>query len=82
MYYGDDDDPSHIIEEKNLSQMSDSSELDDIVEKVLADNEQSVADYKAGKDNAIKYLMGQVMKESQGKANPQMVMEMLREKLM
>ncbi|PID52391.1 MAG: Asp-tRNA(Asn)/Glu-tRNA(Gln) amidotransferase GatCAB subunit B [Candidatus Moraniibacteriota bacterium] len=81
MYYGDDDDPSHIIEEKNLAQMSDSSELDGIVEKVLAANEQSVTDYKAGKENAIKYLMGQVMKESHGKANPQMVMEMLREKL-
>ena len=81
MYYGDDDDPSHIIEEKNLAQMSDSSALDGIVEKVLTDNEQSIVDYKAGKENAIKYLMGQVMKESQGKANPQMVMEILREKL-
>jgi aspartyl-tRNA(Asn)/glutamyl-tRNA(Gln) amidotransferase subunit B len=82
MYYGDDDDPSHIIEEKNLAQMSDSSELASVVEKVLAQNEKSVFDYKAGKENAIKYLMGQVMKESHGKANPQMVMEMLREKLL
>jgi len=74
-------DPSQIIEEKNLGQMEDSSELDAVVEKVLGANQQSVDDFKAGKDNALKFLMGQVMKESGGKANPQVVMEMLKQKL-
>ncbi|MDA3815554.1 MAG: Asp-tRNA(Asn)/Glu-tRNA(Gln) amidotransferase subunit GatB [Patescibacteria group bacterium] len=74
-------DPSHIIEEKNLGQTSDEGELGGIVEKIIANNPSSVEDYKAGKDNAIKFLMGQIMKETQGKANPQMVMEILKEKL-
>jgi aspartyl-tRNA(Asn)/glutamyl-tRNA(Gln) amidotransferase subunit B len=74
-------DPSQIIEEKNLGQMEDSNELEAIAGKVLADNQKSVDDFKAGKDNALKFLMGQVMKESGGKANPQVVMEMLKKKL-
>jgi aspartyl-tRNA(Asn)/glutamyl-tRNA(Gln) amidotransferase subunit B len=74
-------DPSQIISEKNLGQMEDASELEMVVEKVLAGNQQSVDDFKAGKDNALKFLMGQVMKESGGKANPQVVMEMLKKKL-
>jgi len=81
MYYGDDDDPSHIIEEKNLAQVSDIGELEKSVDDVLAANQSSVDDYKAGKENAIKYLMGQVMSETQGKANPQMVMDILKNKL-
>lgn len=74
-------DPSHIIEERNLAQTNDSSELEGIVDSVLAGNQKSVEDFKAGKENAIKFLMGQVMKESRGKANPQMVMEILMQKL-
>lgn len=74
-------DPSQIIEEKNLGQVSDAGELEKTVEAVLGANQQSVDDYKAGKENAIKFLMGQVMKHSGGKANPQMVMEMLMKKL-
>ncbi|EKE25511.1 MAG: hypothetical protein ACD_5C00134G0006 [uncultured bacterium] len=74
-------DPSHIIEEKNLGQVSDSGELESTVEAVLGANVQSVEDYKAGKENAIKFLMGQVMKQSGGKANPQIVMEILKKKL-
>lgn len=81
MFYGDDDDPSHIIDEKNLAQVSDVGELEGSVDAVIAANEKSVEDYKAGKENAIKFLMGQVMKETQGKANPQMVMEILKKKL-
>lgn len=81
MFYGLDDDPSHIIEAKNLVQISDKSALETQVENVIAANEKSVADYKAGKENAIKYLMGQVMKASEGKANPQVVMEILIKKL-
>ncbi len=74
-------DPSQIIEEKNLAQTSDEGELGEVVEKIIADNPKSVEDYKAGKENAIKFLMGQVMKETGGKANPQMVMEILKGKL-
>ncbi|EKD58792.1 MAG: hypothetical protein ACD_56C00050G0006 [uncultured bacterium] len=74
-------DPSHIIEEKNLGQVNDTDELEKAVNAVLEANAQSVEDYKAGKENAIKFLMGQVMKQSGGKANPQVVMEMLKQKL-
>lgn len=66
-------DPSRIIDEKNLAQENDEDALGDVVRKVLAANPDSVADYKSGKENAIKYLMGQVMKETHGTANPQVV---------
>jgi aspartyl-tRNA(Asn)/glutamyl-tRNA(Gln) amidotransferase subunit B len=81
MYTGIDSDPSHIVERLGLAQVNDSSALEGIVASVLAANEQSVVDYKAGKENAMKFLMGQVMKESKGSANPQMVMEILKQKL-
>ena len=81
MYYGEEDDPSRIIDDKNLAQVSDTDALTAHVDEVMAAHPQSVADYKAGKDNAIKYLMGQVMKASGGKANPQVVMAILTEKL-
>lgn len=81
MYYGDEDDPSRIIEDKNLAQVSDTRVLEQYVNDVLAANAPSVADYKAGKHNALKYLMGQVMKATNGKANPQKVMAILQEKL-
>ena len=54
---------------------------DETVEKVIADNPQSVADYKAGKDKAIGFLVGQTMKAMQGKANPGMVNQLLKELL-
>lgn len=74
-------DPSNIIEQKNLAQVSDSGELESAVEAVLAANQKSIDDYKAGKENALKFLMGQVMKETQGKANPQIIMDILKNKL-
>lgn len=74
-------DPSQIIESKNLGQMSDDSELEGVVGEVINKNSKSVEDYKNGKDNALQFLMGQVMKETQGKANPQMVIKMLKNKL-
>ena len=74
-------DPSHIVEEKDLKQVSDTGALEEIVDKVLAENQSAVEDYKAGKENSIKFLMGQVMKETKGKANPPMVMEMLKKKM-
>lgn len=74
-------DPSQVIEEKNLAQTSDEGELGGIVDKILGDNPKSVEDYKNGKENAIKFLMGQVMKETKGKANPQVVMGILKGRL-
>ncbi len=74
-------DPSQIIAEKNLSQMEDSSELETAVRSVLAANAKSVEDYKAGKQNALQFLMGQVMAATKGKANPQKVMEILKKLL-
>jgi aspartyl-tRNA(Asn)/glutamyl-tRNA(Gln) amidotransferase subunit B len=83
MYSGSDGDtdPSHIIERLNLGQVNDSEALEKAVDEVLAVNGQSITDYKAGKENALKFLMGQVMKETKGKANPQMINEILKEKL-
>ncbi len=81
MYRGGDNDPSHIVERLNLLQVSDSSELEKVVDTVLAANAQSVVDFQAGKQNALQFLMGQVMKEMKGKANPPLVLELLRKKL-
>ncbi len=68
-----------IVEKKGLIQISDEGLIKEIVERVVQNNPQSVADYKAGKDKAIGFLVGQVMKESKGKANPQLVNKLLVE---
>ncbi|MDP8258644.1 MAG: Asp-tRNA(Asn)/Glu-tRNA(Gln) amidotransferase subunit GatB [Candidatus Aadella gelida] len=69
--------PEKIVKEKGLEQVSDTSELDGIIDEVILENERSVNDYKAGKKNALSFLVGQVMKKSQGKANPKLAGEML-----
>ena len=74
-------DPEIIVKEKGLVQITDNSEIEKIVEQVLAENHQSVEDYKAGKSNALKYLVGQSMRLSKGKANPQMINEMILARL-
>jgi len=74
-------DPEIIVNEKGLVQITDNSEIEKIVEQVLAENPQSVEDYKAGKSNALKYLVGQSMRLSKGKANPQMINEMILARL-
>lgn len=66
-----------IMKEKNITNITDTSLLKDIVTKIIKENPESVNDYKAGKDRAIKYLMGQIMKETKGSANPKMVNEIL-----
>lgn len=71
-------DPEVIVKEKGLVQISDESQLVGIVEQVLADNPQSVADYNAGKEKAIGFLVGQTMKASKGKANPQMLNQLIK----
>jgi len=75
------DNPKKIVEEKGLAQISDQSELEKIINKVLEENQQSVIDYKNGKDRAFGFLVGQTMKATKGKANPQMVNRILKEKL-
>ena len=76
-----DKDPEIIIEEKGLSQISCSDEIEKLVDKVLSDNPKSIEDFKAGKTQAVGYLMGQVMKVSKGKANPPVAKQMIEEKL-
>ena len=73
--------PSKIIEEKGWVQISDEGAIKEVVFKVLENNPQSVADYKAGKDKALGFLVGQAMKETRGKANPQMLNKMFIEEL-
>ena len=70
-----------VIEAKGLKQMNDSGALEAIVDEVIAANEKSVAEYRSGKDKAFNALVGQVMKASKGKANPQQVTDLLRARL-
>jgi len=74
-------DADAIIEKRGLKQISDGGEIEKIVDEVLAGNAQQVADYRAGKDKAFNSLVGQVMKATRGKANPQQVNEILRRRL-
>jgi aspartyl-tRNA(Asn)/glutamyl-tRNA(Gln) amidotransferase subunit B len=75
------DTPEHIIAEHDLAQMSDSDDVNRFVEDAIAQSEKIVADFKGGKDAALKALVGKVMVLSKGKANPQMAEKLLREKL-
>jgi aspartyl-tRNA(Asn)/glutamyl-tRNA(Gln) amidotransferase subunit B len=79
--FGEGGEVDALIEKLGLKQVSDAGELEAIVEKVLSENPQSVTDFKAGKGKALGHLMGQVMRATQGKANPQMVNELLKKKL-
>ncbi len=72
---------AEIIKKRGLSQISDTGELEKIVVEVIKSNIQPVTDYKAGKEAALKFLVGQVMKASKGRANPQVVNEVLKKKL-
>jgi aspartyl-tRNA(Asn)/glutamyl-tRNA(Gln) amidotransferase subunit B len=74
-------DPSQIVESKNLKQVSDVGELDEIIEKIIKNNLQPVEDYKQGKETALQFLIGLTMKESKGKANPNIVGEIIKKKL-
>lgn len=74
-------DPSNIVRDNNWRQVSDTGELEGAVKAVIAKNEKSVADYKSGKQNALQFLLGQVMRETKGKANPRAVTELLKKHL-
>jgi len=72
-------DPSHIIAEKGLIQLSDSGAIEKIVKEVIKAQPKAVRDYKMGKQNALQFLVGQVMARTRGRANPQLVHKILRE---
>ena len=74
-------DPSHVIEEKDLTQVSDELKLEKIIEKIIKNNPKPTKDYKKGKTGVIQFLIGQVMQASKGKANPQVVSKLLAKKL-
>ena len=73
--------PQEIIKEKGLTQVSDASAIEKLVDEVFAANPQAIADWKKGKTNVAGWLMGQVMKKSQGKANPNQTTELVQKKL-
>ncbi len=81
LWSGQGTDVDAVIEDRGLKQMNDSGALEAIVDAVIAANEKSVAEFRAGKDKAFNALVGQVMKASQGKANPAQAGELLRRKL-
>jgi len=72
---------SWIIKKRSLVQISDEEALTKIVDKILKENPRVVEDYKKGKEKALGYLVGQVMKETKGRANPQIVNKLLKEEL-
>ncbi len=73
--------PAHIVEEQGLVQISDEGAIVAVVDAVIAANPQSVEDFRGGKDKAIGFLVGQIMKETKGKANPGLVNKLLMERL-
>jgi aspartyl-tRNA(Asn)/glutamyl-tRNA(Gln) amidotransferase subunit B len=73
--------PRALVEEKGLAQIADGSEIEPIVEEVIAENPEAAADLREGKDQALKFLMGQVMKKSRGKANPGIASDQIKKKL-
>jgi aspartyl-tRNA(Asn)/glutamyl-tRNA(Gln) amidotransferase subunit B len=79
--FDEDADPETYVKEKGLGQVSDEGELRATIEKIIADNPQSVADYRSGKEKAMGFLVGQTMKAMKGKANPGMVNKILKELL-
>ncbi len=74
-------DPDTLLKEGERSQISDTHELEEAVSQVITANAQAVADYKAGKEQALKFLVGQVMRTTKGRANPKLVNELIKKKL-
>ena len=79
--FAEDIDPEKYVEEHGLKTVNDEGALQEVLEKVIADNPQAVADYKGGKEKALGALVGQTMKAMKGKANPGMVNQKLKEML-
>ena len=76
-----DKSPQQIVSEKGLEQVSDSGSIEAAIDQVLAANTKQVEQYRSGNDKVFGFLVGQIMKATQGKANPQKVNEILRRKL-
>jgi aspartyl-tRNA(Asn)/glutamyl-tRNA(Gln) amidotransferase subunit B len=72
------EDPSQIIDDKGLGQVSDEKEIEKIVKEIVADNSEAVDDYKKGKQNALQFLAGQVMAKTRGRAKPETVQKLLK----
>jgi aspartyl-tRNA(Asn)/glutamyl-tRNA(Gln) amidotransferase subunit B len=81
LWSGEGSDVDSLIESKGLKQMSDTGELERILDEVLAANQKSVDEFRAGKEKAFNALVGQAMKATKGKANPSAVNELLKKKL-
>lgn len=81
MFLEEDKSIEEIMKEKNIQNIKDDSLIKDIIKKVIDNNTESVNDYKSGHDRALKYLMGQVMKESKGQVNPALANKLLKEEL-
>ena len=76
-----DQDPQKIVEEKGLKQESDPKALEELIDKVIMNNADKVKEYKSGKDKLFGFFVGQAMKESKGKGNPQLINKILKDKL-
>jgi len=74
-------DPGQIVEEKGLKQVTDTGAIEKIVDEVITENPDNVAAYRSGKDKLFGFFVGQVMKKSQGKANPNIINDLLKKKL-
>ena len=73
--------PEQIVEEKGLTQVSDEGAILSEIDRILATNAEKVAEYRAGKEKLLGFFVGQVMKATQGKANPKKVNELLKGRL-
>ena len=76
-----DKDPQKIIDTKGLKQQSDPKAIEELINKVIKNNEEKVTEYKLGKDKLFGFFVGQAMKEIKGKGNPQLINKILKEKL-
>jgi aspartyl-tRNA(Asn)/glutamyl-tRNA(Gln) amidotransferase subunit B len=74
-------DADTIIEEKGLKQVTDTGAIEAIIDEIIAENPNQLAAYRGGKEQLFGFFVGQTMKKSQGKANPQIVNELLKDKL-
>ena len=79
--YATGESPNSIIESKGLKQITDAAELESMLKKIVDDNPEQVAQFQAGKDKLFGYFVGQAMKETKGKGNPEIINKILRELL-
>ena len=81
LWRGETKSAADYIEEQGLTQVSDSSSLEPLIDRIISENPKQTEQFRAGKTKLMGFFVGQVMKETQGKANPQQVNEILNEKL-